>query len=79
MFTTKYELTKDLIKEARKIAKAYLGSQTVEIVGDVDFCLAMARNSFVAHSLFGGHEKMLVERVAEHVFNPLRQGYSSLN
>ncbi len=79
MYATQYELTKDLLKEARRIAKAYLGQQTIEIMGDMDICLAMARNSFVAHSLCGGHDRLLVERIAEHVFHPVKYFDTTLN
>ncbi len=71
-----YYLTKNLLKDARKLASVYLDKQVLEIMGEDNICLAMARNSFIAHSLFVGYERSLVERVAEHVFNAK---YTSLN
>jgi hypothetical protein len=58
-----------LLRDAKRIAAAYADSDIIELCAEQDLPLQMARNSFIAHSIFAGHERRMVERVAKHVFN----------
>lgn len=64
----RYILLKWLIKEAHRMADAYAGKDLNELVGQPELCMAMARNSFVAHSVHKGYDRIMVEQVADYVF-----------
>lgn len=65
----RYAMIKHLFREARRLSRAYLESDWVK---EQELCAAMARNSFVAHSIFAGCEKSIVEQVANRVFPAIR-------
>jgi hypothetical protein len=64
----RYALLKNLLKEAHRLASAYGCDEFSELLGTMDISLNMARNSFVAHSVYAGYDRVIVERIAGHVF-----------
>lgn len=66
----RYALLKNLLREAHRLASAYECEELSKLVGAMDISLNMARNSFVAHSVCAGYDRVIVERIAGHVFTP---------
>lgn len=64
----RYTQLKDLLKEAHRLAKAYGCEDVADLLGKAELTLNMARSSFVAHSVFAGHDRIIVERIAGYVF-----------
>ncbi len=64
----RYDLVRGLLREAHRLSDVFLREDILEIAGHSELALSMARNSFVAHSLFAGHDPITVNQVAEHVF-----------
>ncbi len=66
----RYNQLKGLLKEAHRLAHAYGCEEIVDLLGQAELSLVMARSSFVAHSVYAGYDRVTVERIAEYVFNP---------
>ncbi len=64
-----YLQTKDLLKEAHRLADVYVGREIIDHSEKQILSLNMARSSFVAHSIYAGHDRVIVERVADYVFS----------
>jgi hypothetical protein len=65
----RYAQLKDLLKEAHRLAKAYGCEEIADLLGQAELSLNMARNSFIAHSVYAGYDRIIVERIAGYVFD----------
>lgn len=65
----RYELVRGLLREAHRLSDVFLGEDIIELMGKSELAVSMARSSFIAHSIFAGHDRTTVERIAEHVFS----------
>jgi hypothetical protein len=64
-----YLQLKDLLKEAHRLADVYVGREIIDLPEKNHLSLNMARSSFIAHSLYAGHDRVIVEKVADYVFS----------